>query len=67
MLQGWGLDEKRFPLDDDGQPVTPNHVPASINYDLNKFSFVGFFLFVCFCFCFFRAAPMAYGGSEARG
>ena len=22
--------------------------------------------FFCFCFCFFRAAPMAYGGSQAR-
>ena len=30
----------------------------------------GFFLFVCFLFCFvflFRAAPAAYGGSQARG
>ena len=27
-----------------------------------------FFLFFCFCFffCFFRAAPSAYGGSQAR-
>ena len=26
------------------------------------------FLFVfCFVFCLFRAAPMAYGGSQARG
>ena len=23
--------------------------------------------FVCFCFCFFKAAPMAYGNSQARG
>ena len=29
---------------------------------------VVFFLFVCFCFfAFFRAAPAAYGGSQARG
>ena len=30
---------------------------------------VGFFLFcfVLFCFCLFRAAPVAYGSSQARG
>ena len=26
-----------------------------------------FYLFVLFCFCLFRAAPMAYGSSQARG
>ena len=25
------------------------------------------FCFVLFCFCLFRATPMAYGGSQARG
>ena len=29
--------------------------------------FVFLFLFVCFFFCFFRATPIAYGSSQARG
>ena len=31
------------------------------------FLFVCLFVFVFFVFCFFRAAPAAYGGSQARG
>ena len=31
------------------------------------FLFWGFFVFLFFCFCFFRAVPEAYGGSQARG
>ena len=32
----------------------------------NTFYFIWFFFFVC-VFCLFRAAPMAYGSSQARG
>ena len=27
----------------------------------------GLFVLFCFCFCLFRAAPAAYGDSQARG
>ena len=29
--------------------------------------FFFFFFFLCVCVCLFRAAPTAYGGSQARG
>ena len=34
---------------------------------INVTFFVVFFVLFCFVFAFFRAASMAYGGSQARG
>ena len=54
--------------------VNHTHIELEITIKQNKPYFIRIIstitpiiLFVCFVFCLFRAAPKAYGGSQARG
>ena len=44
-----------------------NQVLLGISLGISFFFFFFFIPFLFFCFCFFRATPVAYGSSQARG